>query len=140
MICLQLKGYDHPILEAYTSLIQKIAKKLDINVLKYWATPCTTTKFDTLKEDSDLQEFSYKINLYERNIQLKHLTVTQAPLFLHAIQAAKPPGVTISVHKHEDYHDTIRYIPDLHLAELVREFEELNIPVSVLAGVKGKKK
>src|SRR5690349_13830008 len=106
--------------------IQKVAKRLKIQTVGYWATPCTTAKYESFKSDSEVIDYSNKVNLYERNVQLKHMTVTQAPIFLDAIQAAKPSGVTISLHKHDqEVHTLIRYIPDLQLAALEKELEEI---------------
>jgi ribosomal protein S10 len=128
----QVRGYDYAVLEAYVRLIQKTAQLLKITINGYWATPCVSTRYDSLMADSEIVEASYKVNLYERNIQFKYLTVAQVPLLIEAIQQAKPAGVVISVHLHTEDDTIIRYIPDLALEKLEAELKEWKQPFSLL--------
>lgn len=86
--------------------------------------------------DKDLVETSYKVNVYERNVQFEHLTSKSAALLLQAVQSAKPVGTWFSLHRHTPEHDEIRYIPDLQLANLEKELEEWSQPLSVLEKTK----
>ncbi|KAI1304256.1 39S ribosomal protein L48, mitochondrial [Halotydeus destructor] len=132
IITLQVKGYDFTVLEEYTSFVQKVAKQLGIKENKYWASPCVTTKYDTFQPSSEVIESSYKVNIFERNVQFKHMTSRQAPLLIGIVQQAKPAGVTISVHPHDDEQDLVRYIPDLQLEELEKELEDWKRPTAEL--------
>lgn len=49
----------------------------------------------------------------------------QLQLLLRALDASIPEGVTVQVVPHEEYHEEVRYIPDLELHTLKQQLEEL---------------
>jgi len=96
---------------------------------------------DSYKQNSEIVTSSEVVKIYERYVQVKHLTSKVCPLFVEAVQAAKPPGVTLYIAPHTQVDEDFRYIPDLQLEALEKELEELKQPISLLAPVKktGKK-
>lgn len=119
-------------LEEYIRFVQKKAKVLKMIQAKYWATPFVATQYDRLKDGTAVVDATYKINVYERNVQFREVTTTQLPLFLEVVTQAKPVGVWISLHEHRPEHDEIRYIPDLLLQGHEEELKIWQQPFSVV--------
>lgn len=135
----QVKGFDFAVLEEYTRFIQKIGKDLDIKMVKFWPQPAKSLKYDAYKDSSNLIEESNTIKVYERNVQMKHVTTKSLPIFLEAIQAGKPVGVTLRLHEHEQRYEDDRFMEDTVLTKMNAEMEELKKPISVLGKIPGKK-
>lgn len=127
-INVQLKGYDFTVLEFSVKQIVKIASLLGVKVAECWATPHESAVVSTYKPQSTTVEETYKLNVYERNVQVTQLSGVTAPIFLEAIQAQLSPGVRLSVHKHDLEHEEIRYIPDLELEDLQKQLDEIKNP------------
>lgn len=108
-------------------------------MVKFWPQPAKWLKYESYKDSSNLIEESNIIKIYERNIQLKHITTKSLPIFLEAIQGGKPAGVTLRLHEHEQRHEDDRYMEDTMLTKMNAEMEELKKPISVLGKIPGKK-
>ena len=132
LVNVQVTGYDFAVLEEYIRFIQKIGKDLNLKLVKFWPQPATCWKYDRYKDSSSIIETSDTIKLYERNVQIKHLTTKDIPIFLEAIQAGKPVGVTLRMHEHEEKFEEDRYMEDTLLTKYNAELEELKQPISVL--------
>uniref|UniRef100_A0A023G7C7 Putative mitochondrial ribosomal protein l48 n=1 Tax=Amblyomma triste TaxID=251400 RepID=A0A023G7C7_AMBTT len=131
LINVQLKGYDFTVLENCAKKVAKMASMLGIKVSECWATPLESMSISTYKPQSTIVEDTYKLNVYERNIQVSELSGVMAPIFVEAIQASLAEGVRLSVHRHLPEHEEIRYVPDLELEELQRQLDEIvNPPTS----------
>lgn len=117
LVNIQIKGYDFAILESYGSYLHRLSNKLGLNVVKYWCSPHTATKIETLVPESTVVEASYELNLYERNIQIKQISSRFVSLLVEIAHRSLPVGVQLSVHEHEyELHEKPRYIPDHELA------------------------
>ncbi|XP_049521289.1 39S ribosomal protein L48, mitochondrial-like [Dermacentor silvarum] len=131
LINVQLKGYDFTVLENNARKVAKIAAMLGIRVSECWATPLESMAISTYKPQSTTVEDTFKLNVYERNIQVSELPGVMAPIFLEAVQLSLAEGVRLSVHRHLPEHEEIRYVPDLELEELQRQLDEIvNPPTS----------
>ncbi|XP_077559338.1 mitochondrial ribosomal protein L48 [Haemaphysalis longicornis] len=124
----QLKGYDFTVLEHNAKKVVKIATMLGIRISECWATPLESVAISTYKPQSTTVDDTFKLNVYERNIQLSELSGVMAPIFLEAVQASLAEGVRLSLHKHLPEHEEIRYVPDLELEELQRQLDEIVNP------------
>ncbi|XP_029836128.1 39S ribosomal protein L48, mitochondrial [Ixodes scapularis] len=131
LVNVQLKGYDFTVLENNAKKVAKIAALLGIRVSECWATPLESFAASTYKPQSTTVEDTYKLNVYERNVQVSLLSGVVAPIFLEAVQSSLAEGVRLSVHPHLPEHEEIRYVPDLELEELQRQLDEIvNPPAS----------
>jgi hypothetical protein len=45
------------------------------------------------------------------------------------IQTSLPQGVSLRIHKHQDKHERVRYVPDMELKELKTLLDSLGGPV-----------
>lgn len=130
-INVQLKGYDYTVLENNAKRVAKIASLLGIRVTECWATPLESEAVSTYKPQSTVVEETYKLNIYERNVQVSDVSGLLAPIFLEAVQSSLAEGVRLSMHQHHPEHEEIRYIPDLELEELQKQLDEIvNPPAS----------
>lgn len=127
-INVQLKGYDYTVLEFSVKQILKIASLLGTRVSEVWATPLESASISTYKPQSTNIEENYKLNTYERNVQVKDLHGIMAPIFFEAIQSVLGPGVRLSIHQHTPEHEEVRYIPDLELEALQKQLDEIKNP------------
>ncbi|KAK9891577.1 hypothetical protein WA026_015535 [Henosepilachna vigintioctopunctata] len=127
---IQLKGYDYPILESFQKFLNKIAKNMDIEVEDSWAVPAQVLQISTFKPLSDVVDSKYKVNVYERMIKIIECSSLQLPMFIRAIEASQPIGVTVNIIRHEPYHDEVRYVPDDDLKQLKQELDDLGGPLT----------
>lgn len=140
LVNVKVQGYDYAVLEEYVQFIQRTAKTLKITQHKYWGVPAVSIRQDCLHHASELVSGSEVVKIHERTIQFKHMTSKICSLFLEAIQAGKPPLVSLHVVEHQPYAEEVRYIPDLLLKSMEDELADLkDTPVSVLGPVKKKK-
>lgn len=125
LVNVQLTGYDYVVLEKYQSYLHKTMKKLKFEVTNAWATPCKELQLDILSDRSTAIEFSYKIKLYERNIQAKSALVTKLPILIDIIHHTSPPGVTFSIDRHTKADEDRLYFRDSVLENLKNELAVL---------------
>ncbi|XP_059473652.1 uncharacterized protein LOC132195574 [Neocloeon triangulifer] len=125
---IQLKGYDYPVLESYQKLLHNLLSNMDLDVEDCWATPPKKLKINTFKPNSSVVDKEFKLNIYERNVQIVDVPATIYPILLSALTSSVPEGVTVSVHEHEPDHEEIRYIPDLELKDLKDQLHVLGGP------------
>jgi len=126
LLNLQLKGYDYTVLQKYQGYLHKtMAKKLDINVTQSWPIQHQELKVDNLEPRSSAIEKSFKLNIYERNIQMKDLLVTRLSILIELIHSTLPPGVTFSIDHHKQEDEDRRYFRDSVLENLKKELQEL---------------
>ncbi|XP_054153860.1 probable 28S ribosomal protein S10, mitochondrial [Oppia nitens] len=126
LINVQIRGYDFAVLESYGRYIHILLNKLGVNVVKYWCSPHQSIKYESLKPQSEVSESQFTLNLYERNVQIEHLSAKMAPLLLEILYSSAPVGVQLNVHPHHHIlHEENRFIPDLQLAAFKAELKEL---------------
>ena len=125
LINVQLNGYDFVVLEKYQSYLHKTMRKLKFEVTNAWATPCKELHLDILSDRSTAIESSYKIKIYERNIQAKSALVTKLSILIDIIHSTSPPGVTISIDRHSQADEDRLYFRDSVLENLKNELAEL---------------
>ena len=65
-----MKGYDFEILESFQSYIHNLAENMGLDVSDAWATPATSWNAYTYDAESTIVKETYKLHLYERNIQI----------------------------------------------------------------------
>lgn len=134
LLNIQLKSYDFTVLEHYQKYVHKTANNMGLDVTDSWATPAQTFQIKTFKPQSTVISESYKLNMYERNVQISEFPCSLTPIFFEVLHNSLPEGVRLNIHPHEEADDEIRYIPDLELNELKAQLEDMQNPN------KGKKK
>ncbi|XP_022650424.1 39S ribosomal protein L48, mitochondrial-like [Varroa jacobsoni] len=128
LLNIQLKGYDFVVLEQQTRRIEKLAALLNVSVTETWATPLQAFELHTFNPQSTVVDKTYKLNIYERNVQLEMLPGIIAGMLIDLIQKNLAAGVSVSIHKHLPEHTEVREIPDLELESLERQLEEIKNP------------
>ncbi|XP_066146172.1 large ribosomal subunit protein mL48 [Euwallacea fornicatus] len=125
---IQLRGYDFPVLESYQKYLHNIIKNMDIEVEDAWACPAQDLQVSTYKPQSEIVNAQYKLQLFNRTIQITDLTTLQLPILFRVIEATLPVGVTMNVVNHEEFHEEERYVPDSELNKLKDELEQMGGP------------
>lgn len=125
LLDLQIKGYDFVVLEKYQGYLHKTMKKMDFQVVKAWSAPHQELQLETLGDRTTAVENSYKIKIYERNIQMKDALVTKLPLLIDIIHMTSPPGVSFSIHRHTSADEDRLYFRDSVLEKLKEDLQEL---------------
>ncbi|GAB6021579.1 39S ribosomal protein L48, mitochondrial [Chamberlinius hualienensis] len=129
------KSYDFSVIEQYGRYLHRTANRLGLNVTDAWATPARLYDISTFKPTSTKVDQKYKLYHYERNVQISEFPCFLMPIYVSLIRASLPEGVELSIHKHEEEHEEIRYIPDTDLNILKDQLIEMSHPSQ-----KGKKK
>jgi large subunit ribosomal protein L48 len=124
-INVQIKGFDFAVLESYQKCVHTFAENMDIEVSDGWALPPQTINVKRFAPHSDHVESQYTMSVYERNIQLVDIPTTKFSLLLEVIEDSLPAGVKVSVHKHTDEIEKLKYIPDNELKVLKDQLEEM---------------
>jgi len=138
---IQVKGYDYVVLEEYVKFIQKTAKHLKLNMHDFWGVPAVSMKQDNYQPASQLISSTETVKIHERTVQLKQITCKDCSILIEAVQAGKPPLVSLKVSQHDSDDEEWRYIPDMMLKGFEQELVELqDQPVSVLTTAKTTKK
>jgi len=125
LVNFQLTGYDFPVLEEFGKYVHHSAERFGLEVEDAWGTPSKHLKVTRLKAESTVVEAEYKLQVYERNIQVANAASTVLPLFMDAMQSSLPAGVTLRVYPHFNVYTEVRYIPDLELKQLKSQVEEM---------------
>lgn len=125
LLDLQIKGYDYVVLEKYQSYLHKTMKKMDFEVVKAWSVPHQELQFENLGDKTSAIENTYKIKIYERNLQMKNALTTKLPLLIDIINMTSPPGVSFSIVRHTDEEDDKIYFKDSVLQKLKEDLQEL---------------
>ena len=126
LLNIQIRGFDFVVLESYAKYLHQLSNKLGVNVVKFWASPQTSLKYELLKPESEVTESQFVLNVYERNLQIENISAKITPILLELLQSSAPAGVTLSVHPHDPLlHEESRYIPDLQLAQFKAELQEI---------------
>jgi len=123
LLNIQLKGYDFPVLEKFTTFVHRTAERMGVVVEDAWVQPAQNLRVTKLKPESNVVDSEYLLNVYERNVQISEVPGTLLPVLINAIQAALPAGVTLRVHPHYPIYTEARYVPDLELNELRAQLE-----------------
>ena len=55
---------------------------------------------------------------------------TRVPIFIELIQAGLPQSVSLTIHKHSEEIDRLRYVPDMELKELKTLLDSLGGPIT----------
>lgn len=124
-IDIQIKGYDYRILESYQSLITTISDNMELNIEESWATPAQSFQIQKFKQKSNIVENEYKLNVFERNIQIIDVPSTTFPTLLRLLEASLPEGVTLQARPHMDEYDEVRYVPDQELKQLKTQLDDI---------------
>lgn len=125
LLDLQIKGYDYVVLEKYQSYLHKTMKKMNFEVTKAWSVPHQELQLENLGDRSTVIETSYKIKIYERNLQMKDAHSTKLPILIDLINMTSPPGVSFSIIRHSDAEDDKIYFRDSVLEKLKEDLQEL---------------
>lgn len=121
----QITGYIYPVLESYQSFIHRVAKIMDIDVDDSWALPAKELKIQRYKPRSTIVVAEYKLNIYERNIQLADITATQCPLLIRILETTLPEGVNLNVSIFDPDRELKRYVPDKLLLTMKTQLQDL---------------
>lgn len=124
-INVQVKGYDFEILESFQSYIHNLAENMGLDVSDAWATPATSWNAYTYDAESTIVKETYKLHLYERNIQIVNVQTTELPVLVDIVRKTLPEGVTLSIHEHKAEHKEARFISDPFIDGLRTELHEL---------------
>lgn len=133
LLNIQIKGYDHALLDEFSDFVVRITRKLNIPITQRWTTPNQTFKFDNFKPESVVVQNTNLVHVYERNVQIKHTPAYLLPILIELVQKSRPKGVALSIHPHLEEHETIRYIADSQLAALKAELKEWQQPLAIVA-------
>lgn len=125
LLDLQIKGYDFVVLEKYQSYLHKTMTKMSFNVVNAWSVPYQELQFEILGDKTQGVETSYKIKIYERNLQIKNALVTKLPILIDIINITSPPGVSFSIQRHNSDSDDRLYFRNSALEKLKEELQEL---------------
>lgn len=125
LLDLQIKGYDFAILEKYQSYLHRTMKRLDIHVTNCWSAPHQELHIETLRDFTTAVDSTYKLKIYERNLQMKDTLVTKLPLLIDIINMTSPPGVSFSIHQHSSFDEDRLYFRDSVLEKLKEDLQEL---------------
>ena len=125
LLNLQLRGYDFVVLEKYQAYLNKTMVKLRFEVTKAWSSPHQEIQWDILGDTTNAIESSYKIKIYERNIQMKNALVTKLPILVDIINLTSPPGVSFSIDRHTEADEDRIHFRDSALEKLRNELQEL---------------
>ncbi|KAF7996230.1 hypothetical protein HCN44_001862 [Aphidius gifuensis] len=122
-INIQVKGYNFPVLEQFQKLVHQLAENMDIDVENSYALPGKSLKIKKYKLGSSVLDAEYKLEIYERNIQISHMSTPKLPILIRMMEAALPEGVTMTVDEWTFEKDELRYVPDKELMDLKVELE-----------------
>lgn len=61
-------------------------------------------------------------------LQVVDIPTTKLSLLIEIIEDTLPAGVKVSIHKHTEEHETLRYIPDNELKTLKSQLDEMGGP------------
>lgn len=126
LLNLQLRAYDYAILEKYQSFLHKtMTKNLGVEITDAWSLPHQDLNVESLVDRSNAVESSYKLKIFERNIQLKNALITKIPILIDLIHYSLPPGVNFSIDRHTQTDEDKRYFKDSILENLKVELQEL---------------
>lgn len=95
-----------------------------------WATPPQHQLIQRLKPQSTVVECEYKLQTYNRTVQLANVAVPLYPILVRTCQAALPEGVSLRFLEHSEDHEEIRYVPDRELIELKTQLDDLGGPLT----------
>lgn len=93
-----------------------------------WGIPPEKFVVQRFKPLSSTLDTEYKLNIYERNVQIIDVPATKYPIFLRMVQESTPEGVTIKADVSNDEDQKIRFIPDNQLLSLKQQLDELGGP------------
>lgn len=82
-----------------------------------------------MKPNSSVVEADYKLQVYERTVQMCDVGAPIYPTLLRIAQAALPEGVTLNVVEHTDDLEEIRYVPDRDLLECKKQLDDMGGPL-----------
>lgn len=102
-------------------MIHRIAKCLDIPVIKGYAVENQKYKIVKYKHKTNVPESEYQLKIYERVLQLGDVTDSKLAIFVDAALTACPPGVKLNVHEHTPELEEIRYVPEYEVINLEKE-------------------
>lgn len=113
-------------MDSYGSYLHRLSNRLGLVVVKYWCAPNTTTKIETLQHESNVVQYEYELNLYERNIQIEKISSRIMSLLVEVVHRSLPAGVQLSIHEHDhELHEKTRYITDYELLQYKKELKLL---------------
>ncbi|XP_018018993.1 probable 28S ribosomal protein S10, mitochondrial [Hyalella azteca] len=138
LVNIQVKGYDHSVLQSYQSWVTRIAERLNLVVSNAWATPCKKLQITRFEPKSTKVEDTFKLNIYERTVQVSEMPSLVLPVLLEVLQAGLPEGVELYVDHHSEEAEKIRYVPNKELRELQQELKDVHNP-PVAPRFRGKK-
>jgi len=97
---------------------------MGVDVSEAWATPAQTSTMTTYLEGGVRPKDTYKIHLYERNVQVTNLRSVDATILIDLIQRALPEGVEFALHEHTVEEEERRWIADPFIDSLRKELSE----------------
>jgi len=63
-------GYNFEILESYQKYVHNLVDSLGIEVIDSWGTPCVSLSVNTFQEGGTRLKDNFKLNQFERNVQV----------------------------------------------------------------------
>ncbi|KAF2366541.1 Ribosomal protein S10 domain [Trinorchestia longiramus] len=133
LVNIQVKGYDFSVLQGYQAWAARVVQTMNLNISDAWASPCKKLEITRLMPKSSKVDDLFKLNIYERNVQVSNLPSPVLPILLEVLQAGLPEGVDLYVDHHSQEADQTRYVPNKELKELKQELAEVRDPSLVKA-------
>nr|CAG4645986.1 EOG090X0MUO [Lynceus sp. MCZ IZ 141354] len=127
-LSVEIKGFEFPVLESFSSFIHKTAEHMGLDVESCWATPKKCIDVTKYKPMSTIVESKYSLDVYHRTVKLVDVPVTTGALFFELVQTALPEGVELNIKPYEPTDETVLFVPDLELKALKAELEVLGGP------------
>jgi hypothetical protein len=133
---IQIKGYDYVILDGFKVFITRLLKQLDVKMKQKWATPCQELALDKFQNESYGIEETINVNIFERNLQIDELPSYKESILIESLVLSKPPGVTITIEKHDPSVLDKLHMIDMELVNAKEEFEFWSKPWEEIAKTK----
>lgn len=128
LLNLQLDSMDFVPLEKFHSYAHKKARQFGFKVIDSYAIPPTKTLLMPDKLDKRKQTKEIVLSTYHRFLRFDEVPTVRLSLYLTLMQAHAPVGVTMTIKKHEQADEDIRYIPDEILEARKAELLSLDDP------------
>jgi ribosomal protein S10 len=125
LLNINIKGYDHSVLDANYKFIERLCSSLKVQVVEAYPMPARSYKVKTYQPFSTNLDKEYAVNMYHRVVRVKNVRSTVAPTLFEAIQMNLPEGVNMYVSVPAPEEDEFRYVPDTELHELRAQLDSL---------------
>ncbi|XP_045167333.2 39S ribosomal protein L48, mitochondrial-like isoform X2 [Mercenaria mercenaria] len=123
---IKIQGYDFPVLESFSKYVYRVASNMDIDCSRY-PVPAKKLDINSLQFQSKVVTDSFKLNYYERVVQLQNLPSTKLQILLEMICGNTPEGVNVTLKENTLEDEEMLYIPDHQKRKIEQMIEDLEL-------------